>query len=55
MYTRRSVGQASADSIAVRERQCDYIDVGAQAPPIRSRGPNCLLCSLDIWTWEDEE
>lgn len=37
MYTRRSNGQASADSIAVREWQCEYIDVRAQAPSIQNR------------------
>jgi hypothetical protein len=42
-YVRRSIGQASADPIALCERHCEYIDAGAPAPPIRSRGPNCLL------------
>ncbi len=37
-YVRRSVRQAGAEPIAVCERQCEYIDAGLQAPPIRSRG-----------------
>jgi hypothetical protein len=54
-YVRRSIGQASVDPIAVYKRQCEYIDTGEQTPPIRSCGPNCLLCSPETWTSEHEE
>ncbi len=54
-YVRRSDGQASVDPNAVYKRQCEYIDTGEQGPPIRSRGPNCLLCSPETWTSEHEE
>jgi hypothetical protein len=54
-YVRRSMGQASADPIGACERQCENIDVGEQAPPIRGRGPNGGLCGPGTWTWEHEE
>jgi hypothetical protein len=54
-YVRRSNGQTSVDPIAVYKRQREYIDMGEQAPPIRSHGPNCLLCSPETWTSEHEE
>jgi hypothetical protein len=54
-YVRRSIGQASADPIGACEPQCENIDAGERAPPIRSRGPNGGLCGPETWTWKHEE
>jgi hypothetical protein len=54
-YVRRSIGQASADSIGACERQCENFDAGGQTPPIRSRGRNGGLCGPETWTLEHEE